>query len=299
LFISYSHEDRDFVKRLATDLVNAGVLVWYDEWELSLGDSLRRKIGEGISGSAFLAAVLSKSSIRSKWFMDEVYAAMAVEEEEGRVIVLPILIEDCSIPPLLKDKVHLDFREDYGGALQRLVQRVRLAGADQVGRVREAQFFHDYSFDWGDVAGRLFRLYIVSHSPKLSASCLCIITAEMNEALALRFREYDKAGLSFARRAMTVLLMSEVVGHDMRVGLEDEMPSTQYRYFREQKHGYGCKFEIHVRRLGEASPMAIVYDVGVVVNQISLLMASDERAKVSEEEKKKWADFVLSSLNRP
>ncbi|KKK66978.1 hypothetical protein LCGC14_2958660, partial [marine sediment metagenome] len=37
LFISYSHNDRDFVDRLATQLVAHKVNVWLDRWEMHVG----------------------------------------------------------------------------------------------------------------------------------------------------------------------------------------------------------------------------------------------------------------------
>lgn len=42
--LSHASEDKeDFVRHLAKNLSNAGCRVWYDEFELKLGDSLRKK----------------------------------------------------------------------------------------------------------------------------------------------------------------------------------------------------------------------------------------------------------------
>jgi hypothetical protein len=48
LFISYSSRDRAFVEKLARDLVRFGVRVWWDQGEIKVGDSLNRRIQEGI-----------------------------------------------------------------------------------------------------------------------------------------------------------------------------------------------------------------------------------------------------------
>ena len=54
VFISHTSEDKDDVVRpLATALRDAGLSVWYDEVELRIGDSLRRKIDKGLASSRF------------------------------------------------------------------------------------------------------------------------------------------------------------------------------------------------------------------------------------------------------
>jgi hypothetical protein len=121
VFISYSSKDRSFVERLATDLRSRGLYVWFDQWELKIGDSLIEKINAGITSQDYLIVVLSKASVRSQWVMKELNAALMRELNERRVVVLPILIEDCDIPPLLSDKVYADFRGDYSVGLNRLL----------------------------------------------------------------------------------------------------------------------------------------------------------------------------------
>ena len=123
VFISYSSKDRSFVERLATDLRSRGLYVWFDQWELKVGDSLIEKINAGIASHDYLVIVLSKKSVRSQWVMKELNAALMKELKERRVVVLPILIEDCDIPPLLSDKVYADFRGDYSLGLNRLLHR--------------------------------------------------------------------------------------------------------------------------------------------------------------------------------
>lgn len=124
VFISYNSEDRLFAERLAKDLKSLGLTVWWDEWEMRVGDSLLEKIQQGISHSSFLAVVLSPGSVRSAWVNKELAAALAVEIETRDVIVLPLLLADCEIPPFLKDKIYADFRRSYRRGLERLCDRL-------------------------------------------------------------------------------------------------------------------------------------------------------------------------------
>ena len=50
VFISHASEDKDAIVRpLANALVNEGLDVWYDEFALHIGDSLRQKIDRGLA----------------------------------------------------------------------------------------------------------------------------------------------------------------------------------------------------------------------------------------------------------
>ena len=60
VFLSHSSKDKDQVVRLATDLREAGVAVWLDEWEISVGDSISQKIQEGLKNYPYLAIWLTE-----------------------------------------------------------------------------------------------------------------------------------------------------------------------------------------------------------------------------------------------
>lgn len=129
VFLSHSSKDKPFVSRLATDLKSKGVPVWFDQWELKVGDSLTEKIEHGISQSGWLAVVISNSSVNSDWVQKELRAAQARELRDKSVFVLPIIIDDCEIPLFLLDKLYADFRASYEQGLDALLKRV-LEGAD-------------------------------------------------------------------------------------------------------------------------------------------------------------------------
>ena len=62
IFLSHATEDKDDVARpLALALQRQGLRVWYDEFELRIGDNLVAKLNEGINRSRFGIIVLSKA----------------------------------------------------------------------------------------------------------------------------------------------------------------------------------------------------------------------------------------------
>lgn len=110
VFISHASEDKDEVVRpLALALKNKGLKVWYDEFELRIGDSLRRKIDKGLAKSKFGIVVLSKSFIKKGWTNYEL-DGIITKANTGEQVMLPIWHnitknEVIDFSPSIADKV--------------------------------------------------------------------------------------------------------------------------------------------------------------------------------------------------
>jgi len=90
VFISHASEDKNAVVRpLAAALNNGGLKVWYDEFELKIGDSLRRKIDTGLAKSRFGVIVLSRSFFGKGWTNYEL-DGLVTRAVTGEQILLPI-----------------------------------------------------------------------------------------------------------------------------------------------------------------------------------------------------------------
>lgn len=90
VFISHASEDKDEVARpLAEALRNNGLSVWYDEFELKIGDSLRRKIDKGIANSNFGVIVISRDFISKGWTNYEL-DGLITRAVNGEQTMLPV-----------------------------------------------------------------------------------------------------------------------------------------------------------------------------------------------------------------
>lgn len=90
VFISHASEDKDEVVRpLAHALQAAGLKVWYDEFELRIGDSLRRKIDKGLAHSRFGVVVLSQSFFGKGWPNYEL-DGLVTRAVSGEQVLLPV-----------------------------------------------------------------------------------------------------------------------------------------------------------------------------------------------------------------
>jgi hypothetical protein len=110
VFISHASEDKDAIVRpLAGALRNENLSVWYDEFELRIGDSLRRKIDRGLATSRIGLVVLSHSFIAKGWTNYEL-DGIVTRSVSGEQVLLPIWHniskqEVIAYSPSLADKV--------------------------------------------------------------------------------------------------------------------------------------------------------------------------------------------------
>lgn len=87
VFISYHHEDRSIAIGLADALKRLGVSVWVDADQLSAGANWSEAITEGLQSAAGLIVIASEKSSQSKWVMQEIGMARALEKGIFPVVV--------------------------------------------------------------------------------------------------------------------------------------------------------------------------------------------------------------------
>jgi hypothetical protein len=126
VFLCHASRDKPFVRRLALTLVDRGCRVWFDAWEIRVGDNIVQRINEGLDDSDFLAVVLSQAATESKWVTNEWSSKFMGAAEKRKAAVLPLLLEDCDVPALLRPMKYADFRnpDQYDSAVDEVVRSV-------------------------------------------------------------------------------------------------------------------------------------------------------------------------------
>jgi hypothetical protein len=71
-------------------LTKAGLKVWFDEAELTMGDSLRRRIDEGLARCRFGVVILSPNFFEKDWPQKELDGLVAREDVSGEKAILPV-----------------------------------------------------------------------------------------------------------------------------------------------------------------------------------------------------------------
>jgi len=130
VFISHASEDKDsFVRELATKLTSKGLVVWYDEFTLSLGDSLRRSIDRGLSMSRYGVVVLSENFFKKEWPEKELDGLVAREDGLDKVI-LPVWHRVTkkqvqSFSPILSDRIAVSSSKGSDYVVNEIIKVVR------------------------------------------------------------------------------------------------------------------------------------------------------------------------------
>ena len=91
LFICHASEDKaEIAAPLADALLAAGYLVWYDQYSLVAGESLKRSIDAGLAECDYGIVILSKSFFQKRWPREELDGLTAIESARDARTVIPL-----------------------------------------------------------------------------------------------------------------------------------------------------------------------------------------------------------------
>jgi hypothetical protein len=270
IFISYSHENKDFVDQLAMQLVHRNVNVWLDRWELSIGDSIIDKVQDAVDGASALLVILSKSSIASEWCKRELSSGFLRELEEKRVVVMPVLLEDCNIPLFARGKLYADFRTNFDDGLKTVVEGIAKVTSPFLARAKEPEYHVDWSIDWGDVNG-LFAIILnfVEQAQNQPYTCLTNIEVLCSPVATQKY-ELNKASLGEEHaRAYIVRVIHEYFKErpDFRPLLVTEREKVEKVLVRGSEQSEEYRLRIGVRRLGEDTGRDILVNTTTLISQ--------------------------------
>ncbi|MGK7956478.1 MAG: TIR domain-containing protein [Crocosphaera sp.] len=126
VFISYSNQDKQIACIIAKELERQDILVWFDENEINIGDSIGQKIQERISASDYIVIILSKNYINNIWLKKEFDYFASPEIAKRDITILPVLVSNYEIPFALKNYQYFDLRDNFEYGLSQLIDQLSL-----------------------------------------------------------------------------------------------------------------------------------------------------------------------------
>ncbi|GEM_PF-1818585 len=122
VFLSHNRKDKTRVRQVAERLRAAGLRVWFDEWIIQPGDDIYAGIEHGLEYTRTLILCMSRAAFGSDWVKLERNTSIFRDPMNKDRRLIPLLLEDCKIPVVLRRLSYLDWRSESDEVLAQLVQ---------------------------------------------------------------------------------------------------------------------------------------------------------------------------------
>src|SRR4051794_15790556 len=125
VFLSHNSKDKPRVRKLAEDLRDAGLRVWFDEWVLKPGDDIYLAIERGLEAARAQVLCLSPAALGSDWVALERSTVLFRDPTNAGRRFIPLLLADCELPDALRRYKYVDYRQPTKTAFAELLAACR------------------------------------------------------------------------------------------------------------------------------------------------------------------------------
>ena len=168
-------------------------------------------------------------------------------------MVLPALLEECTIPVFFREKLYADFRTNFDTGLRHLLDAVaKVTTADQ-GRIEEQDGTSDWSVDWGiNESGGVELLFTIIHASKSSPiTVLTEVTVTGNDVVTRRYKRFAEAGLDWMGHLVITEALVDIANSDtIGVVLDSTRPQILKLGLRDPKRNGKYGVVVKCRKLG-------------------------------------------------
>ena len=111
VFISHNKSNKDLARDIGAQLFIVGANVWFDEWSIAPGESIPQAINAGFTGLDDILVFWSTEASSARWVTGEIDAAIMSNMRTGAPRIIPCLLDETPLPPLLAPYNGIDFRD--------------------------------------------------------------------------------------------------------------------------------------------------------------------------------------------
>ncbi len=140
IFMCHASDDKPAVRQLYDQLQHEGFDPWLDEEDLLPGQDWRHEIGKAVRAADVVLVCLSRKSINKNGYVQkEIRIALEAADQmpEGRSFLIPVKLEDCSVPERFSSLHWVDLTAP--GAQARLFKSLRAVAAEGLVEATETQ----------------------------------------------------------------------------------------------------------------------------------------------------------------
>jgi hypothetical protein len=125
VYLAHATEDKPMVRPVAEYLMANGVEVWFDEWDIKAGDSLRQEMESGLGWMTHFVVILTPISITKPWVAREIDVGFTrVVGSKSRMVPLRVGVEIGELSEFMQTMLCPAFdptsADDLKGLLDRL-----------------------------------------------------------------------------------------------------------------------------------------------------------------------------------
>ena len=164
VYLAHASEDKALVKPMAEGLMGRGIDVWYDNWEIGYGDSLRRKMEEGLGNCTHFVVLLTETSIKKPWVNEEIDAGlMGAVEGTAKFIGLRHGLPIGSVSPFLRTRLTPEFQPGDAGLDALASEIFGISKKPPLGKKPRYVLHHELGSTWS-ASARVVAEYFVRNS---------------------------------------------------------------------------------------------------------------------------------------
>ncbi len=166
VYLAHASEDKALAKPMAEGLMQRGIPVWYDNWEIGYGDSLRRKMEEGLGNCTHFVVLLTETSIGKPWVNEEIDAGlMGAVEGTAKFIGLRHKLPLASVSPFLRTRLTPELHEGEDGLDALAAEIFGVSKKPQLGEKPRYLHQHETGSSWS-ASARVVAEYFVRTSER-------------------------------------------------------------------------------------------------------------------------------------
>jgi tetratricopeptide (TPR) repeat protein len=125
-FVSHAGRDQAWAEWVAWHLIEAGYTVELDSWDWAAGENFVTKMHSALSAANRVVALFSPAYFEDIRYTVEEWTSALVKDDEGGRRLVPVQVERCVVPRLLRPLLRVElFEVDEAEAARRLVAAAR------------------------------------------------------------------------------------------------------------------------------------------------------------------------------
>jgi len=125
VFLSHNSQDKPRVRRLAEELRDAGLRVWFDELVIKPGDDIYLAVERGLEAARAQVLCLSPAALGSEWVALERSTVIFRDPTNAGRRFIPLLLADCELPDALRGYKYVDYLQETKAAFDELLAACR------------------------------------------------------------------------------------------------------------------------------------------------------------------------------